>query len=242
MAAESATRRTMLLLTCEHGGNRIPRQYAALFRGARAELESHRGWDPGALELARLLSKTLRAPLLATTWSRLLVEGNRSLHNRNLWSTRTRALPRAEREQILERYWRPHRSDVERAVARAASQGSRVVHVAVHSFTPRLRGEVRNADVGLLYDSTRARETALAQRWKASLRDSDPHLRVRYNYPYRGGSDGLATSLRRQHAPGSYLGLELEVNQALLSSTGWRRAGAALASSLELALDSAALA
>ena len=240
MAAEAATRRTILLLTCEHGGNRIPREYAALFRGARAQLESHRGWDPGALALARLLSRTLRAPLLATTWSRLLVEGNRSLHNPRLWSARTRALPRAEREQILDRYWRPHRRDVEHTVARAVGQGARVVHVAVHSFTPRLRGEVRNADVGLLYDSKRARETALAQRWKASLRVSAPRLRVRYNYPYRGGSDGLTTSLRRQHAPGSYLGFELEVNQALLSSAGWRRAGAALASSLQLALDSAA--
>jgi predicted N-formylglutamate amidohydrolase len=110
------------------------------------------------------------------------------------------------------------------------------VHVAVHSFTPRLRGEGRNADVGLLYDSKRAREASLARRWKASLRVSAPRLRVRYNYPYRGGSDGLTTALRRQHAPASYLGLELEVNQALLSSSGWRTVGAALASTLAQAL------
>jgi predicted N-formylglutamate amidohydrolase len=239
MAAEDATRRTALLLTCEHGGNRIPRQYAVLFRGARAELESHRGWDPGALALAQMLSRELRAPLLSTSWSRLLVEANRSLHNPRLWSKRTRALPKAEREQILERYWRPHRSEVETAVARSVRRGARVVHVAVHSFTPRLRGEVRNADVGLLYDSGRARETALARRWKASLRVSAARLRVRYNYPYRGGSDGLTTSLRRQHAPASYLGLELEVNQALLSSSGWRTVGAALASTLAQALDPA---
>jgi hypothetical protein len=51
----------------------------------------------------------------------------------------------------------------------------------------------------------------------------------------------LATSLRRQHAPASYLGFELEVNQALLSSSDWRRVGPALASSLARALDSAAL-
>ena len=37
------------LFTCEHGGNRIPAPYRRLFRGQRALLDSHRGYDPGAL-------------------------------------------------------------------------------------------------------------------------------------------------------------------------------------------------
>ena len=51
-----------LLLTCEHAGNRIPRAYAPLFRGADALLATHRGWDPGAYVLARFLAKRLRVP------------------------------------------------------------------------------------------------------------------------------------------------------------------------------------
>ena len=51
---------TRLLLTCEHGGNRIPPEYRALFRGATAALASHRGWDPGALALARRLGLKIR--------------------------------------------------------------------------------------------------------------------------------------------------------------------------------------
>ena len=35
--------RAQLLLTCEHGGNTIPRAYAPLFRGASRVLASHRG-------------------------------------------------------------------------------------------------------------------------------------------------------------------------------------------------------
>jgi len=42
-----------------------------------------------------------------------------------------------------------------------------------------------------------------------------PGLRVRRNYPYRGAADGLTTHLRRQLGP-RYLGVELEINQALL--------------------------
>jgi predicted N-formylglutamate amidohydrolase len=214
--------RSRLLLTCEHAGNRIPREYAALFRGADALLASHRGWDPGALLLARRLARRLGAPLHAVTWSRLFVEANRAPTNPRIWSQFTKKLPEDERARILERWWWPHRRAVEEAVA-AVARRHRVVHVAVHSFTPNLAGEVRNADVGLLYDSRRPREAEICRRWAAILRGLDPGLRVRFNYPYRGDADGLNTWLRRRHAPARYLGVEIEINQALVDAPGWRR-------------------
>jgi predicted N-formylglutamate amidohydrolase len=221
-----------LLLTCEHGGNRIPRAYAGLFRGAERLLASHRGWDPGALALARLLARRLRRPLLAVTWNRLFVEANRSPSNPRIWSRFTAALPKDERERILARWWRPHRQAVENAVAAAAARRHRVVHVAVHSFTAEFGGEVRNADVGLLYDSRRRSEADLCRRWAAILRRLDSGLRLRYNYPYRGSTDGLTTWLRRRHPEARYLGVELEINQALVGATGWRRFQERIAESL----------
>lgn len=211
----------LLILTCEHGGNRVPREYAPLFRGAQRVLESHRGWDPGALELARTVARRLRRPLLAETTSRLLVEPNRSAHNPRIWSSFTKGLSRTERERILERWWRPHRTAVEDAVRAAVAAGHRVVHVAVHSFTPELDGEVRNADVSMLYDSRRQAETVLCRRWRTVLQRIDPTLRVRFNYPYRGDADGLTTWLRRQHPPSRYLGIEFEINQALVGTRAW---------------------
>ncbi|HSG65523.1 MAG TPA: N-formylglutamate amidohydrolase [Gammaproteobacteria bacterium] len=229
------TRRTptpaQLLLTCEHGGNRIPRAYAHVFRGAEAVLASHRGWDPGTLQLAKLLARRLRRPLYATTWSRLLVEHNRSPSNPRIWSTYTARLPRAERQQILERWWRPHRERVARAVADAAERG-RVVHIAVHSFTPELGGEVRNADVSVLYDSRRKQESRFCERWMGLLRDLDPDLRIRYNYPYVGRADGLTTWLRRRYPASRYLGIELEINQARVAGPGWKRLQERIAASL----------
>ena len=210
-----------LVLTCEHAGNEIPARYARLFRGADDVLASHRGWDPGSLTLARLLARRLRRPLLSVSWSRLFVEANRAPHNPKIWSAFTKPLPKTERASILERYWRPHRAAVEDAVAAAARRG-RVVHVAVHSFTPELDGEVRNAEVGFLYDSRRKREAALCRRWAEILHRLDPKLRLRHNYPYSGASDGLTTWLRKRHAEARYLGVEIEINQALVGSRGWR--------------------
>jgi len=221
-----------LVLTCEHAGNRVPREYARLFAGAKDVLASHQGRDPGAVRLARLLARRLERPLLVNEWSRLLVEPNRAPTNRNVWSRFTRGLPRAEREQILDRYWWPHRRQVEAAVSGAIEQGRPVVHVAVHSFTPILNGEKRNADVSILFDSTRHREAEFARRWGTLLRQQAPGWRLRYNYPYRGSTDGLPTWLRRRYPMARYIGFELEVNQAVATTRRWRELGEALATSL----------
>ncbi|MGH9461756.1 MAG: N-formylglutamate amidohydrolase [Vicinamibacteria bacterium] len=210
--------RDRLVLTCEHGGNRIPREYARLFRGAKRLLDSHRGWDPGALGVARFLARRFRLPLRSVTWSRLLVESNRAPTNRRIWSRFTAGLPTEDRTHILESYWWPHRLEVQKALRTVLAGQRRAVHIAVHSFTPVYDGELRNADIGLLYDSRRSREKGFCTRWEEILEQLDPEIRVRRNYPYRGAADGLTTWLRRRLPERDYVGVELELNQALLAS------------------------
>ena len=214
--------RYALLLTCEHGDNRIPGEYAALFKGAKDVLASHRGWDPGALDCARSLSRSFREPLHYVLWTRLLVESNRAPTNRRIWSSYTAGLPSAEKKRILEKYWWPHRRAVEAAVRTKLRGGKTVFHVAVHSFTNYLDGE-RNADIGILYDPQRA-EKALCERWERILNELDPTLRVRRNYPYRGQADGLPTWLRGKFPDRAYVGVEFELNQALVGAKRWAAA------------------
>jgi hypothetical protein len=49
-------------------------------------------------------------------------------------------------------------------------------------------------------------------------------LKVRKNYPYKGISDGLTTSLRKQYTQKNYCGIEIEINQKHFfeSSKIWR--------------------
>ncbi|HEX9724456.1 MAG TPA: N-formylglutamate amidohydrolase [Vicinamibacteria bacterium] len=207
-----------LVLTCEHAGNRIPREYASLFHGAKRLLDSHRGWDLGALAVARFLSRHFRQPLRSVMWSRLLVEPNRAPTNPHIWSRYTAGLSDADRARILKRYWWPHRCDVQKAIQTVVAGHRRAVHIAIHSFTPVLDGELRNADVGLLYDPRRAGEKALCTRWQKILKELNPKLCVRRNYPYPGVTDGFPTWLRRRFSERNYVGVELELNQALLTS------------------------
>lgn len=230
-----------LVLSCEHGGNRVPPAYAALFTGARprAALASHRGYDIGALEVAEALARRFDVELNAAMVTRLLVELNKSLGHRGLFSEFSQGLDRDARRQVLERYYLPHRQQLAEAIANAPARP--VCHIGVHSFTPKLNGLMRQADIGLLYDPSRPRERGFCVQWQAQIKQLDPTLRVRRNYPYRGQADGLTTALRRDFAAADYLGIELETNQALLAGTKRRREHtiATLTDSLAAALQPA---
>lgn len=202
-----------VVITCEHGGNRVPAKYRNCFVEANDALESHRGWDPGALKLAREFSAALKVPLYSSSVTRLLVELNRSRHHPRLFSEFTAELSADQKQCLLDEHWSPYRSQVERAIATAIETSGHVVHLSVHSFTPVWDGETRRTDVGLLYDPQRKYEKEFCQRWCRALSQSLSELCIHRNSPYRGTSDGFVTHLRRQFSENTYTGIELEVNQ-----------------------------
>ena len=232
-----------LFVTCEHAGNVVPKEYANLFVGHEHLLPTHRGWDPGALKLAREMAGRFAAPLYYDETTRLLADLNRSVGTPDLHSEATRHLAKAERRRLLEAYYFPHRRRVDaalaEAVAEASAAGDRVVHVASHSFTPELHGKVRTADIGMLYDPRRPGEVAFATAWIDALRAKDGTLRLRRNYPYLGASDGVCQVMRRRYAPEAYVGLELEVNQRYVEAGGpaWPKIRRTLLQTLGEALD-----
>jgi predicted N-formylglutamate amidohydrolase len=225
--------RPAILITCEHGGNRVPRRYASLFRGQGRRLVSHEGFDPGALDTARLLALRLHAPLVYSTTTRLLVDLNRTERSGTRFSDLTRSLPEAELGEILRRHYQPHWDRVWTEIETARTRSEQVLHIASHSFTPIWRGRERRCDVGLLFDPRRTPEAGFARTWQLRLQRAEPELVVRRNYPYRGWTDGMTRELRRRFTPSQYLGIELEVNQRhLRARKRWRRLQTALVESL----------
>jgi predicted N-formylglutamate amidohydrolase len=229
--------RDYFLVSCEHGGNRVPARYRDYFLGYEDMLASHRGYDPGALPMARQLASTLSAPVHHANVSRLLIDLNRSPHHPNLFSEISKPMPRQLRLELMERHYLPYRTEIENRVVQAVSRGKHVVHISSHSFTPALHGKVRNADIGLLYDPKRPSEVDLCRRWRAALREHAPALTVRMNYPYSGSSDGLTAALRKRFASKVYAGIELELNQ--LHAQAGKRHWRALCSAVSLALQDA---
>ncbi len=209
--------KTLLIFSCEHGGNQVPGEYTYLFDQGKADLTSHRGYDPGARQVYELLHEQLPSAGQLNEVSRLLVELNRSQGHPGLFSKYTKTLPPSTRKHLLQTYYYPYRQQLEKSIADAIRKSFRAIHISVHSFTPELNGDIRNAEIGLLYDPSRPGERRFCLDWQAALRKAVPEWRIRRNYPYLGKADGLTTSLRKKFPAEKYMGIELEINQALLT-------------------------
>jgi predicted N-formylglutamate amidohydrolase len=227
-----------ILITCEHGGNRVPAEFRGLFAPHHELLASHRGYDIGALSIAKKLSSALDAPLLFETVSRLVIDQNRSRRSRSLFSKISREFLPDEKTRLLDEIYAPYQARVRQRISAHLQKRSRTIHLAIHSFTPELDGKVRNADVGILFDPSRACEKIFAVQLKKELVQKVPDLRVRFNYPYRGASDGLTTALRKELKPKEYLGIEIELNHGLYLSKSprWKQIGRELPEAVGKAL------
>ncbi len=201
-----------LMLTCEHASNRLP---AAFKKAVPAEvLKTHRAYDIGAAQVFRKLVKFAKPEFSCEgKYSRLFVDLNRTLTNKSAFSEYYEALDKAtvaKAKAQTTAYWTEYRTAIEKFVK--ANAKKEIIHLGIHSFTPELNGKVRNTDIGILYDPSRPKECELAQVIKAEIKRLHPEMKVRFNYPYKGTSDGLTTTLRKKLGP-RYAGLEIEINQ-----------------------------
>jgi predicted N-formylglutamate amidohydrolase len=198
-----------LVLTCEHGGYVIPKAYTQQFTDKEV-LKTHRGYDIGALDVFEYLKPLADASFYSKN-SRLLIELNRSLFHKQLFSEFTKPLSEVEKNNIIETYYLPYRTAVEHKIANLIAS-NKVLHLSIHSFTPKLDDQIRNCDIGLLYNSIKKEEQEFCKHFKTEILNRNSSLSVRFNYPYLGKADGFTTFLRKQF-PNNYLGIEIEVNQ-----------------------------
>lgn len=199
------------LLSCEHAGNEAPEAYQAIFQKGTEALHSHRGFDPGAFSVFK---NWVPYADWATyyPYTRLLIELNRSLGHKALFSTFSNALADQDKQHLITNYYNSYRNKVEQQVKEQLTNGKQLIHIGVHSFTPILNGKTRNADIGLLYNPANKLEKDAASCWKICLERAIPEIKVRMNYPYLGKADGFTTYLRKKYKQ-RYAGLEFELNQ-----------------------------
>ena len=213
-----------LMLTCEHASNRLP---AAFKKAVPAKvIETHRAYDIGAVQVFRKLVKFAKPEFSCEgKISRLFVDLNRTITNKAAFSEYYETLETCDKAAAdkataqATAYWTEYRANIEKFVAKNIDSNSKVrkndvaiVHLGIHSFTPVLNGKVRNTDIGILYDPARPQERTYANVIKDEIKRLYPTMKVHFNYPYKGTSDGLTTTLRKKFGP-RYVGIEIEINQ-----------------------------
>ena len=211
-----------LVITCEHASNHVPTD--GLVLGVpEALLRSHAAWDPGAREVATSLARAFDCPLELGRYTRLLVDLNRSPDNLEqavpalcygVAVPANEGLTSDERRTRLQTYHAPYRVAVNAHVERAVETFGRCLTVSVHSFTPHLDPDNRRFDIGLMVDSDRAWEVDLAHRLIETLARHGRSSAL--NRPYDGKADSILSGFRERWQSPVFLGIELEINQALM--------------------------
>lgn len=182
------------LVTCDHASNRVPDWVGGGSLGIAAEdMARHIAWDVGAAGVSVRLAEWLDCPCLLSNFSRLVIDPNRGEEDPTLVMKlydgtiipANRHVGPAEVEERLERLYRPYH----RALARMAARQTGTVIVAMHSFTPCLRGRSpRPWQVGVLFAPG---DDRLSRPLIARL-EAQGDLCVGVNEPYAGALPGDA--------------------------------------------------
>lgn len=172
------------LLTADHAGRQIPQVLGGLGVGA-ADMDRHIAWDIGIADVTRMLAKKLAAPAILQTYSRLVIDCNRPPAVPSAFPEVSEAtsipgnagLSMAGRAARQAAIFDPYHAEIARLIA---ARDSRLVYIAMHSFTPVYLEAARDMHVAVLFN-----RNPRASHILAALLRAEPGLVVAENEPYQ---------------------------------------------------------
>jgi predicted N-formylglutamate amidohydrolase len=206
------------IIVVDHASARVPRRLANLGL-PDAELQRHIAWDIGALSVARRVAQALDAPLMATNYSRLVIDCNRDpkVATSIPRISELREIPgniglsaaqsAARQLEIFDPY---HRRIRELLDGRAAN-GRRAILVAQHTMTDIYKGDRRHMHAAVLYN----RDRRFAGLVLEMLR-RERQLTIADNEPYFV-SDETDYTIPHHAEARSLLHVEIEIRQDLVT-------------------------
>lgn len=207
-----------IVLICEHASKRIPSALGNLGL-SETELASHVSWDPGALALAKALSVSLDAPLIAARFSRLVYDCNRPPEVESAMPSETEVCPipgniyisAKQRNARVEEIYKVFHQSISEVITNRAKHDKPSVVVSIHTFTPVFFGKPRYVDFGYLFSKN-------DQLAKVMLKNSpeDFPYRIRLNEPY-GPKDGVLHTIDLHSSDGTFPHAMIEIRNDLLA-------------------------
>jgi predicted N-formylglutamate amidohydrolase len=190
-----------VLLLCDHAGREVPGGRDRLGI-SEATLARHIGWDIGAADLTRALARRLGASAVLDHCSRLVVDPNRRpggptsvpAVSDDCVVPGNQDLDAAELAERVRRHFLPYHRAVARRIGAFRRRGQVPAVISVHSFTPRMNGEDRPWQVGVLWRHDRRLAAPVLERLRAR-----GDLVVGDNQPYSGlGEFGFTVEFHAQ--------------------------------------------
>lgn len=198
------------VLAC-HAGRAIPGSLGTLGLD-EAALSAHIGWDIGAADIARHLSRRLDAPAVLATYSRLVIDLNRlpgaidsiPAESDGISIPGNLDLGNDDRMRRIDGLFWPYHNRVAEAFASRWNGGRPTALIAIHTFTPCLKGGLpRPWEAGFLWN----RDDRMARPLIRHLRDKG--LCVGDNEPYSGRYFGFSADYHAGDAGVPHVGIEI---------------------------------
>ncbi|EJZ19548.1 N-formylglutamate amidohydrolase [Rhizobium sp. Pop5] len=210
-----------VLLVCEHASSTPPASFGDLGLPSEA-LTSHIAWDPGALAVARGISKALDATLVYQRFSRLIYDCNRPPSSPGAMpeTSEIYAIPGnkdltdEERLARTDALYVPFHDAIRGLIGDRRARGQDSVIVTMHSFTPVYHGRQRAVELGILHDE----DSRLADRMLDAAAEA-PLYRTERNEPY-GPRDGVTHTLILHGLSNGLRNVMIEVRNDLLANDG----------------------
>ncbi len=180
--------RARALLLADHAGVAMPAAYDHLGLG-QVPLGRHIAYDIGTGWLTERLAVLLDAPALLHNYSRLMIDPNRPLDDPTsicaisdgVVIPGNRHVDTAEAAARAESFHRPYHRAIDAGIDRSTDRGIVPAIIAMHSFTPVLRGFERPWHLGVLWADDARFPVALM-----TMLGRDPELCIGDNEPYSG--------------------------------------------------------
>lgn len=177
------------LLICEHATNFMPDKFAGLGL-SDADLKAHIAWDPGAVEVARRMSRILDATLVEAGLSRLLIDCNRPLNAPDLIPELSELtsipgnqnLSDAERQERISLSHQPFHEKIEAVIEARQARGQESRLITIHSYTPVYKGVGRPWEIGIIHDEDDRLGARMISALRKDAQKSD--ISVGVNQPY----------------------------------------------------------
>jgi predicted N-formylglutamate amidohydrolase len=179
---------TQFLILCDHATNLLPPEYGTLGLDD-IQLNRHIAYDIGALAVARELGRKLKATVVSSRFSRLLIDPNRGEDDPTLIMQLSdgaivpgnAVLTFAERRRRLNAFYNPYHAAIAAEIDAMGARGLVPCAVSIHSFTEAWRGVPRKWHAAILQDN----DPRLAVPLLRELR-TRTDLEIGDNEPYSG--------------------------------------------------------
>lgn len=203
-----------ILITCEHATNNFHQYQNQLSKSDKQFLETHWAYDIGAKDISLDIAEEIRALLICTNFSRLILDPNRGILSNTLIRENVEVdveldvNKNANREERINLFYVPYYNTLYEVLHFLKPE----YFLSMHSFTPYYEKEKkRDFHIGILYKE----ENELTKQLEKTFKENGVFYRVNEPYNMNDGELFAFDALTNYSFPKKCKGCLLEIRNDL---------------------------